>query len=46
MKKKNLSKWVWYAVCAAVLVGLFAPTMVAQAGPSAELVRTTCPTPK
>jgi hypothetical protein len=31
MSKSKKSRWVWYAVLAAVLVGLFAPTMVAQA---------------
>lgn len=43
MRKITQSKWWWYFVLAAVVCGLFAPTMVAnalEAGPGAR-----CPVP-
>ena len=44
MRNARAKRWVWYAVLAAVVVGLFAPTMFANAG---ELVGTPiCPAPK
>ena len=43
MRKIKQSKWVWYAVLAAVVCGLFAPTMIASALAQGEVNR--CPIP-
>jgi hypothetical protein len=43
MQKQTKSRWVWYAVLAAIVCGLFAPTMVANALAEVEGVR--CPIP-
>ena len=43
MRKIKQSKWVWYLVLVAVVCGLFAPTMVANAITTLE--RSRCPLP-
>lgn len=43
MMKKSWNTWVWYAVLAAVVCGLFGPTMVANALSEADRAR--CPAP-
>jgi len=45
MESKRVSKWVWYAVLAAVVCGLFGPTMVANAHARPRPVRARCPIP-
>lgn len=43
MKRTLTTKWVWYVVLAAVVTGLFAPTIAANALSERTVVR--CPLP-
>lgn len=43
MRLVKSANWVWFFIAAAVVIGLFAPPMVANAAAEAEATR--CPIP-